>query len=459
MPKNKTKKNIVDITDEIFAKQDNSNVSHDKQTGYNNQEHNDQGHNNDWKQGSNFNKNGDEISTEWIDGFTGKKSIAAPEGAVNAEIAPNNLLPDLNKTNNTTKHSVGLDFVFDMPDYNKRNIYWLPWLFSFNEYNGWTPGAMAYSGYIPTFNYGISVKPMWDFANNKLVGTAHVQKTFSQLLGFRSFSLSAGYSDYQGREGGKFAFNGLIRKPIVSTPATQIKAAVYTHNIDDDAVISNYYTTGKFLIGEFGVNFSHRPSPLLRYSLNANFMSSFCKDEFSKINLTGNLRWRNSKKSITYLRGWIGSFLNDGYIPKQYNTYLSGGVDPNFNSTFVFNRTKLDDNTYPAVYKRQYIQDGPGLRGLVMDGNNVIYSNETSWGINLTQSFTNIPLDFFADITGATDLQDTYIDAGLTISLGVFKIYLPVYQSWDEESVIADFDWIKERIRFEFTFSLNSISL
>ncbi len=405
-----------------------------------------------------FNKNGDEISSEWIDGFTGTKSFAAPEGAVNAEVAPNNLLPDLNKSNNTTKHSLGLDFVFDEPDYNKRNIYWVPWLFSINEYNGWSPGVLLYSGYVPTFNYGVSVKPMWDFANNKLAGTAQVQKTFYQLLGFRSFSLSAGYSDFQGRAGGKFAFTGLIRKPIVSTPATQIKAAVYTHEINDAAVISDYYTTGKFLIGEIGVNYSNRPSPLLRYSLNANFMSSFCKDEFSKINLTGNVRWRNSKKSITYLRGWIGSFLNDGFIPRQYRTYLSGGLDPNFNSTFVFNRMKLDDNTYPAVYERQYIQDGPGLRGLVMDGNNADYSNETSWGLNLTQSFTNMPLEFFADIAGATDLQDTYIDAGLTISLGVFKFYLPVYQSWDEESVIADFEWIKERIRFEFTFSLNSIS-
>ena len=60
-------------------------------------------------------------------------------------------------------------------------------------------------------------------------------------------------------------------------------------------------------------------------------MSSFCKDEFSKINLTGKIRWRNSKRSITNLRGWVGSFLNDGYIPRQYRNYLSGGVDPNFN--------------------------------------------------------------------------------------------------------------------------------
>jgi len=404
-----------------------------------------------------YNKNGDDISSKWIDGFTGEKSFSAPEGAVNAIVDPSSLLPDLNKNNNSTKHPINLDFVFDEPDYNKRNVFWLPWIFSFNEYNGWSPGALVYSGFAPTFNYGISVKPMWDFKNNQLVGSAKIQKKFYQMYGFRQFTLSAGYSDYQGRKGSKIAFNGLKRKPIISTPATRINAAVYTHDIDRSAVTSKYFTSGKFLIGEVGFNYSHRPTPLIRYSIEANFVSSFCKNEFSKINLTGDVRWRNSKRSITSLRGWVGSFLNDGYIPRQYRTYLSGGVDPNFNSTTVFNRMELDDNTYPVIYESQYIKDGPGLRGLAMSGSRAIYSNETNWGINLTQSFTNMPLEFFADFVGATDLQDNYIDAGLVIDFSVIRLYLPFYQSWDEESVITDFDWIKDRLRFELYIPIPNI--
>ena len=405
-----------------------------------------------------YDKNDNEISSIWMNGFTGLKKIQAPQGAVKAIADPSYLLPDLNKSDNATNHSIGLDFIFDEPDYNKHNIFWMPWLFSFNEYNGWSPGALVYSGYVPTFNYGISVKPMYDFANNKLVGSAQIQKKFYQLFGFRSFTLTAGYSDYQGREGSKVAFNGLMRKPIISTPATRINAAIYTHDIDSNAIIPEYYTKGKFLIGEIGVKYNHKPTALINYSVGANFMSSFCKNEFSKINLTGDARWRNSKRSITNLRGWVGTFLNDGYIPRQYRTYVSGGVDPNFNSTFVFNRMTFDDNTFPAIYEHQYIQDGPGLRGLVTSGDQVIYSNETSWGLNLTQSFTNMPIEFFADFTGGTDLQDNYIDAGLTLDLNVFKLYIPVYQSWDEQSVLSDFDWLKERIRFEFSFNLNSIS-
>ena len=165
------------------------------------------------------------------------------------------------------------------------------------------------------------------------------------------------------------------------------------------------------------------------------------------------------KRSITNIRGWLGHFTNDKYIPRQYRTYLSGGVDPNFNGSFIFNRMKLEDNSLPAIYETQYIKDGPGLHGVVLSGKKAIYSNETSWGLNLIQSFTNMPIEFFADFAGASDLNDNYIDAGLTIDFNVIKLYLPLFQSWDEESTIKDFDWLKERIRFELSFNLNSISI
>ena len=334
----------------------------------------------------------------------------------------------------------------------------MPWIFNGNEYNGWSPGLMLYSGFIPTLNYGISVKPMWDFKNNRLVGSAKLQKTFNQLFGFRSLTVSANYSDYEGRKGAKFNFNGLIREPIVSQPATRIKASVYTHDIDRDAVASRYYSSGKYLIGDIGINYYSKPSALLRYTLDAGLTSSFCKNEFSKLYATGNLRWRNSKKGTTYLRGWFGHFLNDKYIPRQYRNYLGGGVDPNFETAFVLNRMNLEDNTLPAVFESQYIEDGAAMRGLAMVGNAPLYSTETSWGLNLTQSIRDVPIEFFADFAGGTDLNDSYIDAGLLINLQSIKIYLPFYQSWDEETFVKDFDWIKERIRFEIAFDLNSLS-
>ncbi|MFC1527677.1 M1 family metallopeptidase [Candidatus Neomarinimicrobiota bacterium] len=405
-----------------------------------------------------YNSKGDQVSSEWVIGFTGTRTFDIPEGAVKGTVDPSNLLPDLNKNNNNTKYPIGLDFVFDEPDYSKRDIYWVPWLTSFNEYNGWSPGVLFYSGFIPTYNYGVSVKPMWDLKNNRIIGSARIQKKFYQSFGFRSITLSAGYSDYYGRSGGKFSLKGIMRKPIVATPTMEFKANIYTHDIKQEAVTSKYYSTGKYMIGDINAKYSQKLSGLFKYSIEAGFTTSFCKNEFSKVHLVGDLKWRTSKISSTNLRGWVGSFLNDKFIPRQYRNYLSGGVDPNFNSNFIFNRQNIYDNTYPLIYETQYIQDGPGLRGIVQNDYHTIYSNETSWGVNFTETFTDIPIEFFADFAGGTDLQDNYIDAGLTLDLNVFKIYIPIYQSWDEQSVLSGFDWAKERMRFEFSFSLNSIS-
>lgn len=405
-----------------------------------------------------YDMNDELLHSEWVEGFTGSQNYESPNGTAYAKVDPSKLLPDLNKNNNSIKKSVNLNFIFDQPDYYNIDLNWLPWIMSMNEYNGWTPGLMVYSGYIPTFKYGFSVRPMWDFSNDRLVGSVQLQKTFYQLLGFRSLTFSANYSDYEGRKGSKFSLNGLIREPIYSTPATRIRASIYTHDIDSEAVMTRYYSSGKFLIGDFGISYSDRPTALLRYSFDVGVTTSFCKDEFAKAYATGNLHWRNSKKTTTYLRGWIGHFLNDEYIPRQYLNYLGGGVDPNFERAFVFNRMSSKDNNWPSIYKRQFISAGTGMRGLAMIGNTPLYSTETSWGLNLTQAFTGIPLELFADFAGGTDLVDSHFDFGLLLNLQSIKVYLPLYQSWDEDTFVKNYDWLKERIRFELSLNINSIS-
>ena len=248
-----------------------------------------------------------------------------------------------------------------------------------------------------------------------------------------------------------------MRKPIVSYPRTDVTASVYTHDINRDATNFRYYSSGKFLVGDVGIKYSHRPSPLLRYSLDVGMLSSFCKEEFAKIDIAGNIRWRNSKRSVIEVRGWAGHFLNNKYIPRQYRNYLSGGVDPNFDQELIFNRQNLEDNNFPPVFESQFIEDGASIRGLAMDGNRAIYSNETSFALNLTQSFLGMPLGFFADFAGATDLDGNFIDAGVLINMQVFKLFIPLYQSWDDESIINNFDWLKERFRFEIDIPLPSI--
>ncbi len=92
------------------------------------------------------------------------------------KIDPDETLRDINRSNNTTSRPLAFTWVFDQPQYDKREIFWMPWIFSGNQYNGWTPGINFYHGFVPGYDYGIGFRPMWDFQNKQLVGSASNSK-------------------------------------------------------------------------------------------------------------------------------------------------------------------------------------------------------------------------------------------------------------------------------------------
>ena len=58
----------------------------------------------------------------------------------------------------------------------------MPWLFSWNQYNGWTPGVSLYSGYLPGYDFGFSIRPMWDFNHDQLIGTMKYVQDFYEIF-------------------------------------------------------------------------------------------------------------------------------------------------------------------------------------------------------------------------------------------------------------------------------------
>ena len=159
-----------------------------------------------------------------------------------------------------------------------------------------------------------------------------------------------------------------------------------------------------------------------------------------------NLNLKFSKKYEINIRTWAGSFLNDDNVPNQFRSFISGGVDPNFSSV-VFDRT---GNSEMVILKNQYIKQGPGMRGYVIDKNGVPLSTTgVVWGVNITP---NVP--FFIDLAGGEEFKDTYTTVGLKFG----PIILPLYQSWELDQKIAkDWNWIKERIRISFSFDISNL--
>lgn len=391
-------------------------------------------------------RKGTELQRQWIPGFQDRQVVTIPEGTVRVVIDPDNYMPDINRENNTTSKPWKLNLVFDQPLFHYREVNIVPWL-NGNAYNGTTPGLILYSGFIPGYRYGISLSPQWDFENNHLVGTIRAQKTFYRWSRFKTVNLSTVISDYSGRKGLKITFQGVVRKPIVATPSSTINVALFYHNIDSLAVNPLYYTAGKYVIGEWGAAYNHRPDPFLNYGGKINLKGDLKNGSFAKISFSGNLFWKYSKKLNLGGRFWIGSFLNNQDIPAQYQIWMSGGVDPDFENSFVFNRTD-DGGVSPVnVYDEEFIQEGPSMRGAYPTP-----SKKTAWAVNFNHSVPLVPLNLFLDLGKATDLKNTLIDGGLKISLSVFSFYFPLYQSWEEESKVpSNLDWIVDRARFEFS--------
>ncbi len=396
-----------------------------------------------------YDKNNEEIDRVWLEGFGIEKKADLPSGTERVIIDPENYMPDINRTNNATSKKIKTHFVFDQPEFYENDIYYLPWV-KWSEFNGVSPGLSLYSGFVPGYPYGISLVPVWDFEHERLAGSLYAQRTLYQIMGFRSLTFSSSISQFEGRSGGMIHITGLRRKPVVSTPASTVSAKLFYHDIDSIAVSPFYYTSGVLTSLNLYGDYSHRVNPFIYYSGGITFRSGYHQSAFSSVSLAGKVSWRYSKKLTVKVRGYVGSILFGETIPNQYKLWMSGGVDPDFESGAIFNRTDNGGNPRGSrydIYDEQYLQSGPALRGTLYAA-----SEATAWGLNIDHSVPFIPFDIFLDVAGATDLEGMYTDLGIKMNMGFISLFFPLYQSWDEDSeFISDFAWLKTRARFEFS--------
>ncbi|MFQ6616417.1 MAG: M1 family metallopeptidase [Fidelibacterota bacterium] len=385
---------------------------------------------------------GEELERRWLPGFTGVTQVSVPKNTRRTVIDPDSYMPDIRRRNNSSSKPLKANFVFDQPTFHHREVNLVPWI-RWNRYNGTTPGLVAYSGYIPGYMTGLSVSPQWDFRNDRPVGSVSARRVFYRTLGFQTLTLSTTVADYSGRQGVMLTGEGLLRKPIVSTPSARLRGTIAFHHIRRDAVDKTFYDPGDHRVASLSYTYRHRPDPFLRYSAGGELAAGFGESGFTRLDLQGTLQWRYAKKLTLDVRGSIGSFVRGQNIPSQYRVWMSGGVDPDFEDPWVFNRT--EDQTGPFnVYKEQFIPSGPSLRGRVEE-----FSTSTAWGLNLDHTLPYVPAVLFADAGGAADLDDVFVDGGFKISAGFIHLYFPLYQSWDKTPFVTGLTWLRSRARFQ----------
>ena len=165
-------------------------------------------------------------------------------------IDPDEHMPDVNRTNNSTRKETHFHFVWDQPTYYDRDINYLPW-FSYNYYNGWTPGVFAFKGLIPGYTSTTTIRPMWDLKNAKPVGAISYQHNFNSGPILNRSSVTISGAQLEGNTGGKIRYNRLIND---DKSTSSISA-----NINYSKLASGAFDTLIYSIGQYttaSINYS-----------------------------------------------------------------------------------------------------------------------------------------------------------------------------------------------------------
>ncbi len=393
-----------------------------------------------------YGRNHKELERRWVDGFEWRKTIEAPSGTWYAIIDPDEHMPDINRSNNATRSEVHFNWIWDQPTFYDHDINYLPW-FSYNYYNGFSPGVLAFKGFIQGYNSFISIKPMWDNNNSKPIGKISYSRNLNNAASLvnRSIFRIKG-SQFEGNTGVNLGYEW--RNNNDEKELKEISFDINYSKLESGAFDPNLYTIGQFTTTSISYSFIRElEGNLKRSSFSLGFQSGGGPDAiFNMAWVEVDLKLIISKKIQTNIRFWTGNFLNSDNVPTHYRSFISGGVDPNF-SNLILDRTGRSGNN--SILNNQYIKSGPALKGLVKNNGVPISSTKMTWGLNFDP---NLP--FFIDIAGGSDFDDTYTAIGLKAG----PIILPLYQSWEKEHKMAkDFKWINERIRFTFSFDLSEL--
>ena len=389
-----------------------------------------------------YDQSGEEISRSWVRTNETITQLDTPPNSTSATIDPDQIMPDIHRVNNTTKRGIKTHFIFDKPSYYDRDIFIVPWLFSYNTYNGFTPGLYVWNGFLPGYDKSsVGLNLMYDFKNNKPVGSLELRKGSDQISFFFSSVYSMKIGTMAGRSGLQLGFSGTVKKPLTKSPITKVDADYFFHTLDGNALDPTLYNAGNYSIVSLKLENRWHPNIFKEYFVRLGLKMS---KGFVKGNLNSGFTYRVAKKMKTSLYAGVGLFLKSKNIPQQYRYYLSGTVDPDFEQ-IVVDRTKTSSG-FKVLYNTYY---GSGVRGIIID-NPLLSTDNLFWHVRIDQSIPILPGNLFLDIAGAPDFEESkYVSAGFTIG----PIIIPLYQSWEREFKIPNnFDWIKNRFRIALVF-------
>ena len=387
-----------------------------------------------------YNKFNDEIKRTWVKPEQKIYVLNTPENCSKVIIDPDQYMPDIDRTNNTTRRGLKTHLIFDKPKYYDVDLNILPWLPTYNPYDGNLNGLFIQYGAGSAGFGGKSIDTwvLYGDRTKKLIGRLKLKKEIDNLWSFSSTKFESLIESHSGHDGLNLKFSGnKIKRDLKGFDNKKIQISFYYNNIKSLLALNpELYDKGAFGVSKISLSKYWNPDLFNQYSIGSQLHFG---SNFTKLNLRSGVYKRFSKKVKTSIKFNAGTFLVSDNIPKQYRYYLSGSIVPDFDN-YVWDRT---GNNRLSIINGFY--HGGGIRGVNIQ-NPYIFSNDNIFAIRIDQTIPYIPGELFFDVASGKSFPDKfYMNAG--IKLGPFII--PLYQSWEQKNKIPNnLNWLKDRFRF-----------
>ena len=413
-------------------------------------------------------KDGKELLKEWIANVQKSKTITftTKEKPDQAIIDPELSTIETNYYNNYSKKfpPVDANFIFNLPAPNKYLINYIPYL-SYNYYEGLKLGGGLYhlsitppkNTYVTYGNYSLK--------NNNVNGAFRYITKFNGEKINSKITSNFSHNLLKDKIGSTISWESNNKKKYENSVSVY---ANYLKIKNKDFLDNSYWETGKYISLHLENNFSKDLNKLkfnnkigIKYNHNldnaANYLKLYGCITSSKLlqsKIINNLKINN--------RIYFGSFLGKSdNIPSHLRFYGNGGVDPDFEEAYIYDRS---GETSFSPMNNYFISDGINLKGYqkMIDKNGIYGGDKWALGYNLEISKKLFFLFFdVGDVVSNDENFSMNWDAGFGLNFFIFRFHFPMYVSnpYDDFDKLSNWKAIKQRYVISLRFSKIQLGL
>lgn len=440
-------------------------------------------------------KDGQPVSTQWFEGFEGKKTITLnTDNATAVAIDTDERIPEVQRKNNQTRTTgifrtaepVSIKFLGGIENPRRSTLYFSP-ILGWNYYNHAMLGLAFYNHTVPQRKFEYTLAPMYAFGTKSLNGEGSVAYNFMPTKVFRQITVKGYASSYHFDKnvfelGENLRFIKLApeltfyfkRKPANSTIQQKIRLR-YVHIFKDNflySVADSGYTKGRGNYNVFDYTYHFNNSRAINpFGFEVHLQHN---KDMVKTWLEGKwlLTYSARKRSHLEIRLFAGAFLSKSSFPGvDYRFRLSGQTGF---QDYLFDDIFLGRNEGAGVLFNQFTETDGGFKMYSPLGQ----SNTWIASLNLKsplpgKTLEKIPVKLYASfgtydkVYGGGKSVAYEFGPYLSIASGVFEIYFPAISSKQirDAATLNGVDKYYERIRFTLNLTklspfklLNSIS-